>query len=531
MKIGVLFRPLHVLDGMNIACERYLHALAKERAEDIIQLLVQAAHWEDARQFAESMPGNVVIVPLSDIALQVPDLLFGLDPQLMSGLMEIRNTVLKQMIPVLGLTHTLSAPVTRDVFVQVMRHAQACDTLIATSCAARSMVTRLMAWIQGDMPALKFAGRICVVPLGIDSQVFCPGNAAQAREALGWPKEAMIIGVVARMSAFTKMELTTHIAAFRQWMALAKVDAHLVFIGKNESDGYLAKLRYQAQEWGIADHIEFLCDFLPEQAPVIYRAVDYLMSLSDHVQETFGQIILEAMASETPVLVSDWDGYRDLVTHSITGFKVPVYSADCMRALDLNMQHPLASQGYVFDRYYHLLNAVAVDQENAAGAMQLLQDSGLRTWMGKNARAAVLSCYDWSVVVRQLLAVFEESQAIASTLSGPPEIPRAWFPYSQLFRSYPTHWLSAETGIQQTDLGAQYLTGQWVLVEMSGQWNLLFERPPLLREVVTLAQTPVTLQAIINRLSDSSPEDVQFSVMYAMKYGLIKCVVNPDLSV
>ena len=50
---------------------------------------------------------------------------------------------------------------------------------------------------------------------------------------------------------------------------------------------------------------------------------DVFLSLPDNIQETFGLVVVEAMASGLPVLGSDWDGYRDLVVHGETGFLVP----------------------------------------------------------------------------------------------------------------------------------------------------------------------------------------------------------------
>jgi len=55
----------------------------------------------------------------------------------------------------------------------------------------------------------------------------------------------------------------------------------------------------------------------------VWRAADLFTSLSDNIQETFGLVIVEAMASGLPVIASDWNGYRDLVTDGETGFLVP----------------------------------------------------------------------------------------------------------------------------------------------------------------------------------------------------------------
>lgn len=62
----------------------------------------------------------------------------------------------------------------------------------------------------------------------------------------------------------------------------------------------------------------------PEERLAVYSAADIFVSPSDNMQETFGLTLLEAGAAELPAVVSDWDGYRDIIVHDETGFLVPV---------------------------------------------------------------------------------------------------------------------------------------------------------------------------------------------------------------
>src|SRR6516164_5936950 len=69
--------------------------------------------------------------------------------------------------------------------------------------------------------------------------------------------------------------------------------------------------------------VTFVDGTQPDTRFAVWHAADIFASLSDSIQETFGLVIVEAMASGLPVVASDWDGYRDLVADGETGFLVP----------------------------------------------------------------------------------------------------------------------------------------------------------------------------------------------------------------
>ena len=56
-----------------------------------------------------------------------------------------------------------------------------------------------------------------------------------------------------------------------------------------------------------------------EDRETAWAGADVFCSLSDNIQETFGIVPIEAMAAGLPVLVSDWDGYKDTVRHGVDG--------------------------------------------------------------------------------------------------------------------------------------------------------------------------------------------------------------------
>ena len=58
-----------------------------------------------------------------------------------------------------------------------------------------------------------------------------------------------------------------------------------------------------------------------------WSAADLFTSLSDNIQETFGLPPVEAMAAGLPVVITDWNGYRDTLEDGVQGIAVPTISA------------------------------------------------------------------------------------------------------------------------------------------------------------------------------------------------------------
>jgi glycosyltransferase involved in cell wall biosynthesis len=72
-----------------------------------------------------------------------------------------------------------------------------------------------------------------------------------------------------------------------------------------------------------------------------WAGADIFCSLSDNIQETFGLVPLEAMAAGLPVVVSDWDGYKDTVQDGVEGYRIPTLQPAPGLGNDLALRHAL----------------------------------------------------------------------------------------------------------------------------------------------------------------------------------------------
>ena len=141
-------------------------------------------------------------------------------------------------------------------------------------------------------------------------------------------------------------------------------------------------------------------------------AADVAVSLVDNPQETFGLSVAEAMAAGVPLVVSDWDGYRDLVRDGIDGFRVPTRWASVAQpaSVPLGWQQLLGLEPY--PKVAGALGQLVHFDTQAAEAacLTLLTRSELRRAMGAAARQRANETFHPDVVMSQIEALFLDLQ-------------------------------------------------------------------------------------------------------------------------
>lgn len=95
--------------------------------------------------------------------------------------------------------------------------------------------------------------------------------------------------------------------------------ARLSIAGNSYDQRYLDELHRLTGELGLRDRVEFLG--VRRDIPELMQRCQAVLLCSD--SEAFGWVILEAMATGTPVVCSAVDGPREIVRHGRTGLLVP----------------------------------------------------------------------------------------------------------------------------------------------------------------------------------------------------------------
>lgn len=151
--------------------------------------------------------------------------------------------------------------------------------------------------------------KLLVVGNGVDTGVFYPVPKAEARAALGIPKEAKVlvtVGALVERKGFHRvLELLPELR--KQYPNLIYL---LVGGGSPEGD-YSATLRAKVTELGLQDIARFLGPKAPADLKFPLSASDVFVLPSSN--EGWANVILEAMACGIPVVASDVGGNSEVI--------------------------------------------------------------------------------------------------------------------------------------------------------------------------------------------------------------------------
>ena len=356
-----------------------------------------------------------------------------------------------------GVTHTTcSASVMDSVVSYLITPLESWDALVCTSQAAKEVVTRLLdeqeSYLAQRLGAKTFTRpQLPIIPLGVDcaSLCFTPQQRQLARTQLAIPEGDMVVLYAGRLSFHAKahpLPMYTALQALTH-----KHQVHIVHFGVFASTALEKGFKEGAQALCPNVTCHWLDGSVSVNHALAWQSADVFCSLADNIQETFGLTPIEAMAAGLPVVVSDWNGYKDTVRHEVDGFRVTTSMPVGGSGMGLAQRHHFGIDN--FDYYIgHVSQFVGVDIHQCTSAFDALFSSHeLRQKMGKSGQLRAHEVYDWPVVVAQYQRLWQQLGELrkASTDSGnlkivPPSRP---CPFS-LYQSYPSITISLETSVQ-----------------------------------------------------------------------------------
>jgi L-malate glycosyltransferase len=161
---------------------------------------------------------------------------------------------------------------------------------------------------------------IITIHNAVDAEEFKPDHKARVvfRRLLGFAESDVLIGTVGQLTPRKgQLELIRAFASVAQ----ETPHARLIVVGKalfNRDLEYAEALRDTAKTLGLSERIHFLGQ--REDVSVLMRAFD--LAVVNSRAEPFGLTVVEAMASQTPLLATAVDGICEIVEHGKSGWLV-----------------------------------------------------------------------------------------------------------------------------------------------------------------------------------------------------------------
>lgn len=355
-----------------------------------------------------------------------------------------------------GITHTTcSTRVMEEIVAYHTAPLHPWDALICTSTAVQANVQRMLdaqeAYLRQRLGCTRRTlPQLPVIPLGIhcDDFDFTPAQRQAARERLGVQRDTVVVIFIGRLAFHAKSHPLAMYQALERAAEESGVKVVLLECGWHAND-FIRDAYSQAAAVACPSVIVIPLDGRdPDQRRRAWAGADVFCSLADNIQETFGITPIEAMAAGLPVVVSDWDGYRDTVRDGIDGFRIPTLMAQAGLGGDLANRYTLGIDTY--DSYCGYSSSfVAVDVKRTAEAFtSLFRSAVLRQRMGEAGRLRARTAFDWKVIIPRYQELWDELRHIRACSPELPPEAQKWAanldPF-EAFADYPTATLTPAT--------------------------------------------------------------------------------------
>ena len=153
---------------------------------------------------------------------------------------------------------------------------------------------------------------------------WCFDSKYDARKILNIPSHAFVLLWTGRFEQHCKSNHIPYFQVFRQINDhYPEVELHFVMYGTSVMEALPDALEQAASIIAPNTTLHVLDGHDTNLKDIVLASSDVFISLPDSFQETFGLTPCEAMASGLPVIGTDWNGYKDTIIHSKTGFKIP----------------------------------------------------------------------------------------------------------------------------------------------------------------------------------------------------------------
>lgn len=441
-----------------------------------------------------------------------------------------RNTYNPAAFSFMGVTFTLSSTGAMDQVADlVLPPFKPWDAMICISQAALDFSTHLQdevkTWWSAQTRASRFnTPQLPVIPLGVDCPAFAPqpGQREKGREKLKVTHEETVLLFSGRLSFHAKANPAPMYQALQQ--VARETPVVCIEAGVFPNDGI--RSGFLAAQKALAPAVRFI--WVDGNDAALYRhawqAADVFVSLSDNIQETFGLTPVEAMAAGLPVVVSDWNGYKDTIRDGVDGFRVPTTLPPAGVGGDLAMRHATGTDTYDFYIGRTSLATVVDPTLLVEAFKRLVSQPELRARMGVAGLARAQSEFDWPVILHRYARLADELARIRN--ADGPQSPEPWPQRADPFARF-------------SRFSSQTLQGDWIVAprpdaearlrDLMGlaMANYALDSALLPRETIAALLEALgkhgaqTVNALLTTVAATTPAGVR-SLMWLWKFDLVR---------
>ena len=409
--------------GIDVATEGFLDAYIRYCQADILSALTpnESAAMALQRRLATAgkAEGQCRLIDLDDAeAIEAVGCIFRYDPAI-ADLSWIRRHHGQRRYSLCGMTHSSSTPRVMDLTASLLTApTQSWDALV---CASHSIRSAILSLIDGwsDYLGTRFGTntprcpmQFPVIPLGVNKDHFTAITSEEERnrqrKELGLEANEAVVLFVGRLNYYAKANPFALLHGIERIAEDHADPVHVIFYGyfadEDDEDAFKAAARTICGKATVT----FVIEGDPRFPNGLWAGADIFCSLADNVQESFGLTPVEAMASGLPVIVSDWNGYRDTVREEIDGYRIPTLTPPAGAGNDIALRQFQGQDGYG-EYLAAAAQATAVDLDALVTALGvLIKNRELRRTMGDSGRRHVAEHYDWPHVIRAYEDLWDE---------------------------------------------------------------------------------------------------------------------------
>lgn len=352
-----------------------------------------------------------------------------------------------------GITHTVSTRrVMEGLHDLLLKPVEPWDAIICTSRAVHSVV-QMQLEKQVDYIKTRFgASRVPVphlpiIPLGINADDFIhrPDVRAALRAKYGADEDTIVVMSMGRLTVVEKANPIPLFMALEQIATSTGKDIHFWMVGWASRAEEQAVHVTGAEAFCPSVTVHFIDGRDADVRRDVWSGADVFTLPVDNIQETFGLVPVEAMAAGLPVVMPDWNGFRDTVIDGETGFLIPTMMApESGLGRDLARRYANGTDAYL-QYLLTLEQQTVIDMRAYVSALtQLIMNPDLRKKMGAAGADHVRQAFDWKAVIPQYQALADElaemrqiGQVTTARMTGNAVNPIEIDPFA-LYAGYPS---------------------------------------------------------------------------------------------